>query len=114
MLHPIPPRERRDVFLRDLFTLLIIKRKVLFMRRKKKPAGEYVVNAYHITVKKCCMSCAHKAFTRLLTKRYCKEHEAKVKPTHVCSLWKMSDQMRMAGSGQGTVRDIVTKEVIIY
>ena len=83
MLHPIPPRERRDVFLRDLFTLL-------------------------------CMSCAHKTFTRLLAKRYCTEHETKIKPTHVCSLWKMSDQMRVAGSGQGTVRDIVTKEVIIY
>ena len=91
-------------------------------RKKKKTKGEYVVNAYHIPVRKCCyhipvrkccMSCAHKTFTRLLTKRYCTEHETKIKPTHVCSLWKMSDQMRMAGSGQGTVRDIVTKEVII-
>ena len=83
-------------------------------RKKKKTKGEYVVNAYHISIRKCCMSCAHKAFTRLLAKRYCTEHETKIKPTHVCSLWKMSDQMRVAGSGQGTVRDIVTKEVIIY
>jgi hypothetical protein len=101
MLHPIPPRERRDVFLRDLFTLLIIKRKVLFMRRKKKPAAEYVVNAYHISVKKCCMSCAHKAFTRSQTKRYCTEHETEVRRYHVCSLWAMSLQMKAAGMPSG-------------
>ena len=74
----------------------------------------FVINAYHIPIRKCCMSCAHKQFTRALSKRYCTEHEAEVKPTRVCSLWKMSDQMKMAGSGLGTVRDIVTKEVIIY
>ena len=84
------------------------------MKSKKKARGDFVVNAYHAPVMKCCMSCAHKQFTRLFSKRYCTEHEREVKPTQVCSLWKMSDQLKTAGSGLGTVRDIVTKEVIIY
>ena len=72
------------------------------MRKKKiKSAGEYVVNAYHIPVRKCCMSCAHKAFTRLLTKRYCKEHETEVRRYHVYSLWAMSAQMKAAGMPSG-------------
>ena len=81
--------------------------------KKTKIKAEYVVNAYHIPVKKCCMSCAHKEFTRALSRRYCKEHETEMKPRSVCSLWKMSDQLKIAGSGQGVVRDIVTKEVIL-
>ena len=80
---------------------------------KLKQRFEYVANAYGIAIKKTCMSCAHKQFTRALSKRYCAEHETEVKPTHVCSLWTMSDQMKVAGSGQGTVRDIMTKAVII-
>lgn len=83
------------------------------MEKVKKQRFEYVANAYGIAIKKTCMSCAHKQFTRALSKRYCTEHETEVKPTHVCSLWKMSDQMKVAGSGQGTVRDIMTKAVII-
>ena len=48
MLHPIPPRERRGVFLRDLFTLLIIKRKVLFMGNylNKFDLDDYEVEQY--------------------------------------------------------------------
>ncbi len=84
------------------------------MAKLKKQHFEYVANGFGIAIKKSCMSCVHKQFTRALSKRYCTEHEAEVKPTQVCSLWKMSDQMRMAGSGLGTVRDIVTKEVIIH
>ena len=83
------------------------------MEKVKKQRFEYVANAYGISIKKTCMSCAHKQFTRASSKRYCAEHETEVKPTHVCSLWKMSDQMKVAGSGQGTVRDIMTKAVII-
>ena len=83
------------------------------MEKVKKQHFEYVANVYGIAIKKTCMSCAHKKFTRASSKRYCTEHETEVKPTHVCSLWKMSDQMKRAGSGQGTVRDIMTKAVII-
>jgi hypothetical protein len=83
------------------------------MKKVRKQRFEYIANEFGIAIKKSCMSCAHKQFTRSLSKRYCTEHEAEVKPTQVCSLWKMSNQMKMAGSGLGKVRDIVTKEVII-
>ena len=69
---------------------------------KLKQRFEYVANAYGIAIKKTCMSCAHKQFTRASSKRYCTEHQTEVKPTHVCSLWKMSDQMKRAG---GYIRD---------
>ena len=83
------------------------------MKRVKKQRFEYVANAYGIAIKKACVSCAHKQFTRALSKRYCTEHEAEVKPTQVCSLWKMSEHLKQAGSAQGVVRDIVSKEIVI-
>ena len=83
------------------------------MKRVKKQRFEYVANAYGIAIKKACVSCAHKQFTRALSKRYCTEHEVDVKPTQVCSLWKMSEQLKQAGSAQGVVRDIVSKEIVI-
>ena len=48
MLHPIPPRERRDVFLRDLFTLLLISKFILFMGNylNKFDLDDYEVEQY--------------------------------------------------------------------
>ncbi len=83
------------------------------MKRVKKQRFEYVANAYGIAIKKACVSCAHKQLARSLKKRHCAEHEAEVKPSHVCSLWKMSEQVKQAGCARGVVRDIVTKKVVI-
>ena len=48
MLHPIPPRERRDVFLRDIFTLLLISKFILFMGNylNKFDLDDYEVEQY--------------------------------------------------------------------
>ena len=72
-----------------------------------------VRNEFGIAVKMACMSCAHKVGTRLRATRYCNVRQKAVEPTDVCRQWQMSDQLKAAGSGQGAVRDMRTKEVVI-
>ena len=67
---------------------------------------EFKANGYGIAIPKRCATCAHKGQTRLMTKRQCLAHEKEVKPKGVCSLWKMSDQMKAAGRGGGRIKRI--------
>lgn len=73
--------------------------------------SDYCRNAFGIEVKKCCASCAHKDLTRAVTKRYCTEHEQGVNPCNVCSLWRMSAQLKVAGMTSGRVK---RKEYLTY
>ena len=61
-------------------------------------------NQYGIRIKKCCASCRHKDATRLMTMRRCMEHDRDVKPGNTCSLWKMADHLKAAGSGLGCIK----------
>ena len=79
------------------------------MRQKK----EFVLNAHYIRVCMCCASCAHKEITREIRTRRCSQNGEKVKPTHVCRKWQMSDMMQKAGLSGGVVRDMKTKDVLI-
>ncbi len=79
----------------------------------KAPIVMTTTNDYGITVRKTCMSCAHRNFSRKVEKRRCgitlKEHDR----YDVCGKWAMSEQLQRAGSGQGEVRNIKTGRVII-
>lgn len=61
-------------------------------------------NSFGVAIKMQCSSCAFKDMTRAVSTRYCTKHERSVEPNHVCSLWSMSDQMKMAGRSEGKVK----------
>ena len=83
------------------------------MRKKKRPRLQTVTNEYGIAVNQACISCAHKDCTRLDKLRYCSLTHEEVGRYHLCKEWQMSEQLKMAGSAKGVVRDIKTKMVII-
>lgn len=61
-------------------------------------------NQYGIEIKECCASCRHKDLTRLISSRFCLQHQKSVKPRGHCKEWAMSEQMEAAGSGRGKVK----------
>ena len=61
-------------------------------------------NSYGIEIKKCCASCRYKDLTRLMTSRYCTQHQKAVAPQGCCKKWALSEQMEAAGSGLGKVK----------
>ena len=69
-------------------------------------------NLYGIEIKCCCASCEHKVidFEGIRT---CKLMGLKVQQRFKCSKWQISYGMSKAGSAQGVVRHIITKEIII-
>ncbi len=81
--------------------------------RKKKPKMKTVTNENGIKVNKACISCDHKDATRSCKRSYCCLTHEEVDRYHLCKKWQMSEQLKMAGSSRGVVRDIKTKEVVI-
>lgn len=73
-----------------------------------------VKNQYDIEVKQCCLSCEYQTTGRRKKQKYCRKTHSNVARYGLCREWAMSRGLRAAGSGLGVVRDIVTKEVIIY
>ena len=71
-----------------------------------------VRNMYGVKVKKCCASCAFKDYN-LDGIRICGLDKEEVAARFRCKRWEMTDGLKKAGRGGGTVRDIVTKEVIL-
>jgi hypothetical protein len=69
-------------------------------------------NLYGIEIKCCCASCDHKEID-YEGERTCKLMGLKVQQTFKCSKWQISYGMSKAGSAQGVVRHIITKEIII-
>lgn len=75
--------------------------------------SEISVNAYGITVKKMCASCAMKDIMND-GERVCKRMELKVKQQFCCRHWQMSDGLKNAGlQNGGVVRLRGTQEIII-
>ena len=70
-------------------------------------------NMYGVKVKKCCASCAFRAYNPNGT-RICGLDKEEVGPRFRCKKWQMSDGLTKAGRSGGTVRDIVTKEVVLH
>jgi hypothetical protein len=76
--------------------------------------SEISVNAYGITVKKMCASCAMKDVLNDC-ERVCKRMELKVKQQFCCRHWQMSDGLKNAGlQNGGVVRLRGTQEIIIH
>ena len=73
---------------------------------------EVCLNAYHISVKKMCASCAMKDIMND-GERVCKKMQLKVRQRFVCCHWQMSDGLKNAGRGGGVVRLVETKEIVI-
>ena len=72
-----------------------------------------VVNAYGITVKKMCASCAMKEVQND-GERVCQKMGLKVKQQFCCRHWQMSDGLKNAGlQNGGVVRQRGTQEIII-
>ena len=69
-------------------------------------------NLYGIVIKCCCASCEHKTIDYEGI-RTCKLMGLKVQSKFKCSKWQISCGMSKAGSGQGVVRHILTKEVVL-
>ena len=76
--------------------------------------SEISVNAYGITVKKMCASCAMKDVLND-GERVCKRMELKVRQQFCCRHWQMSDGLKNAGlQNGGVVRLRGTQETIIH
>lgn len=73
----------------------------------------YVRNNCGIKIKKCCASCERKGF-KPNGKRICTLSHEQVKAQDNCNQWQMAEGLVNAGRRKGVVRDIDTKEVIIY
>ena len=69
-------------------------------------------NLFGIEIKCCCASCDHKEID-YEGERTCKLMGLKVQQTFKCCKWQISYGMSKAGSAQGVVRHIITKEIII-
>ena len=63
-----------------------------------------VENDFGIRVRKACMSCVHKDCTRLHGTRFCLEHHKDVGRREVCKQWQMSQQLKVAGKGDGRIK----------
>ena len=75
--------------------------------------SEISVNAYGITVKKMCASCAMKDVLND-GERVCKKMELKVKQQFCCRHWQMSDGLKNAGLQNGGVVHLRgTQEIVI-
>ena len=61
-------------------------------------------NEHGIEIKECCASCRFKDSTRLISARFCTQHQKKVKPRECCKQWEISEQMQAAGSAGGKVK----------
>ena len=75
--------------------------------------SEISVNAYGITVKKMCASCAMKDVLND-GERVCKKMQLKVRQQFLCCNWQMSDGLKNAGlQNGGVVRLRGTQEIVI-
>ena len=71
-----------------------------------------VKNLYGVEVKRCCASCEHKWIDYDGT-RLCTSMGLKVQHKFKCSHWKMAEGLTKAGSAQGAVRHIVTRQIVL-
>ena len=82
------------------------------MSNEKEPLF-HTRNKHGIRMARCCMSCAHKEESELMTLRVCSLDKVKHSRYHMCHDWQMSPTMQRAGLSGGIVRDKVTKQVLL-
>ena len=69
------------------------------MKRKKLKRAVWVLNKYHIRVKKCCASCVSKDILENGT-RFCTRMQLMVISHYRCKKWQMSEGLKNAGKNQ--------------
>lgn len=72
----------------------------------------YVGNPYGVKILKCCASCHYKEVNNEGL-RICVLANLIVKQKFVCSKYKLSDSLKVAGKGVGIVKHKDTKEIVI-
>lgn len=82
-------------------------------KRRKKPQTGWAKNQFGVMVKKCCLTCPFWDENRSKKSRLCMEVEKVVDRYHICEKWEMTEGLQQAGSGNGVVRDIATKKVVV-
>lgn len=63
---------------------------------------EFTRNALGVLIKKCCASCKHKKFDKIM--RICDKDKGKVSPGYICADWEMNKTCEKAGIGGGKVK----------
>lgn len=72
--------------------------------KKNKMRMPQTINAFGVSINKCCASCAFKDLTRAVSLRRCKVTGEEVTSSHTCGHWVMSEQLELAGRSQGAVK----------
>lgn len=70
---------------------------------KKELNVEQMPNRYGIMIKKCCASCAHKCLNDF-GQRNCLLTNKRVRASHVCGDWEMSERLETFGREKGKVQ----------
>ena len=78
----------------------------------KKTKTVWMMNGYHIKVKKCCASCQFKEIDKE-GNRICTKMQLIIGQRDKCKQWLMSDGLKNAGKGGGVVRLKGTTEIVI-
>ena len=72
----------------------------------------YIGNPYGVKILKCCASCHYKEVDNEGL-RICVLANLIVKQKFVCSKYKLSNSLKVAGKGSGVVKDRTSKRIII-
>ena len=80
------------------------------MEKKTVKRTVYVMNEYHVKVKKCCASCLYKSIDCEGNRICKKDRRHRVPATYRCQLWEMNNAC-YAGKSWGTVKKLT--EVVI-
>ena len=75
------------------------------MEKKTVMRTVFVMNEYHVKVKKCCASCLYKKVNHRGDRICTKDGKHRVSPTFRCPLWEMNN-VCYAGRRWGTVRKL--------
>ena len=81
------------------------------MGKRKQKVVFHTRNKHGIRMARCCMSCAHKEETELMTKRVCALDKVTHHRCHMCHDWEMSAQMQGAGTSGGRIK---RREYLMY
>lgn len=68
----------------------------------KQNDSAFIRNAFGVSVKKCCASCAFKVLDN--SRRLCKKGEGSVPSNWLCEDWDMAEGLKKAGRGGGNIK----------
>ena len=81
------------------------------MGRRKKIVVFHTRNKHGIRMARCCMSCAYREETELMTERVCALDKVKHRRYHMCRDWEMNRTMQAVGTSGGRIK---RREYLMY